>query len=105
MTQGPNPPNTQITKSKISQKRKKATFRFKAEGSATGFQCQLSGKGQRAGFRGCDSPKTYKHLKPGKYTFQVRAVGPGGKDPSPAKERFKIKRRHHHHHKHDHHGH
>jgi len=29
-------------------------------------------------------------LKPGKYTFEVRAVGPGGPDPSPAKKKFKI---------------
>ncbi len=36
------------------------------------------------------SPQTYKHLKPGKYRFAVRAVGPGGTDPSPAKKRFKI---------------
>jgi hypothetical protein len=29
-------------------------------------------------------------LKPGKYTFKVRAVGPGGTDPSPAKKKFTI---------------
>ena len=100
----PDPPDSRITKSTISQKRKKATFNFKSVGTATGFQCQLAGKGQRAGFRGCKSPTTYKHLKPGKYTFQVRAVGPGGKDSSPAKERFKIRKARHHH-KHHHHGH
>ena len=98
----PNPPNTRITKSRISQKRKKATFKFKARGQATGFQCKLRGKGQSHGYRGCDSPKKYKHLKSGKYTFKVRAVGPGGKDPSPAKDRFKIRKKHHHH-KHHHH--
>jgi hypothetical protein len=87
------PPDTKITKSKISQKRKKAKFKFKATGTATGFECKLRGKGHKKGFRSCDSPKKYKHLKKGKYTFKVRAVGPGGKDPSPAKKRFKIKRR------------
>jgi predicted phage tail protein len=109
----PNPPNTKITKSKIDKKRKQAKFWFKATGSSTGFQCKLSGKGQKGAFRSCDSPKKYKRLKKGKYTFQVRAVGPGGKDASPAKETFKIKKKHkrhhkhhtHHHHKHHHHGH
>jgi hypothetical protein len=100
-----NPPDTRITKSKISQKRKKATFQFKSVGTATGFQCQLEGKGQSHGYRSCDSPKTYKHLKPGKYTFKVRAVGPGGKDSSPAKERFKIRKQRHHHKHHHHRGH
>jgi hypothetical protein len=90
----PSPPDTRITKAKINQRRKKATFKFTAVGEATGFQCKLRGKGQKPGFRSCDSPKTYKHLKRGRYTFQVRAVGPGGKDPSPAKKRFKIRRRH-----------
>jgi hypothetical protein len=100
-----NPPDTRITKSKISQKRRKATFQFKSVGTATGFQCQLEGKGQSHGYRSCDSPKTYKHLKPGRYTFKVRAVGPGGKDSSPAKERFKIRKQGHHHKHHHHRGH
>ena len=59
---------------------------------ATGFQCRLKRKGHGAkDFRKCSSPKTYKHLKAGRYTFTVRANGPGGKDPSPAKKNFKIK--------------
>jgi hypothetical protein len=94
VTQGPSAPDTKITKAKISQRRHKAKFRFKAIGTATGFECKLRGKGHKKGFRNCSSPKKYKHLKKGKYTFKVRAVGPGGKDPSPAKKRFKIRRRH-----------
>jgi hypothetical protein len=46
---------------------------------------------RRATFKKCGSPKTYKNLKRGKYTFEVRGVGPGGRDPSPAKARFSIK--------------
>jgi hypothetical protein len=88
-------PNTKITKAKVKQRRRKAKFKFKAtRGPATSFQCKLKRKGHGAkGFRRCSSPKTYKHLKRGKYTFSVRAVGPGGTDGSPATDRFKIKRR------------
>jgi hypothetical protein len=91
----PASPNTKITKAKIKQRRHKAKFKFKATGGpATSFQCKLKRKGHSAkGFRRCSSPKTYRHLKRGKYTFSVRAVGPGGKDDSPAKDKFKVKRR------------
>jgi hypothetical protein len=95
---GPPPeirPDTQITKAKIKQRRHKAKFKFKAtRGPATSFECKLKRKGHRGkGFRECSSPKVYKHLKRGKYKFSVRAVGPGGEDNSPAKDKFKIKRR------------
>ena len=87
-----SPPNTKITSAKINQKKHKATFKFKATGAqATGFECQLK-KGNKGSFKRCGSPKTYKHLKKGKYTFKVRAVGPGGKDGSPATKGFKIKK-------------
>ncbi len=88
------PPNTKIKKAKIKRAKRRATFKFKAKGrgEATGFQCRLKRKHHTAKkFQKCRSPKTYKHLKRGKYTFKVRAVGPAGKDPSPAKKRFKIK--------------
>jgi hypothetical protein len=42
-------------------------------------------------FRGCKSPKIYKHLKPHKYLFEVRAFDAAGKDSTPAKKKFKIK--------------
>ena len=42
-------------------------------------------------FKRCKSPKTYKHLKPHKYVFEVRAVSAAGKDPTPAKKKFRIK--------------
>jgi hypothetical protein len=93
VTEGP--PNTRITKATINQKRHKATFKFKATGgTATSFQCQLKRKHQTATkFKRCDSPKTYRHLKRGEYSFKVRAAGPGGEDETPAKNSFRIKRR------------
>ncbi len=41
-------------------------------------------------FRTCRSPKTYKHLPPGRYRFTVRAVGAGGTDLTPARRTFRI---------------
>ena len=91
-TPPPSAPGTKITKAKIDAKHSKAKFKFEASGSATAFQCQLKRKHahRKAKFKDCDSPKTYKHLKPGKYKFAVQAVGAGGTDSSPAKKRFKI---------------
>ena len=94
VAQGSGPPTTKITKAKIKNKRKKATFKFTAGGQATGFECQLTRKHHRApDFKKCHSPKVYKHLKRGNYTFKVRAVGPGGTDATPARKSFKIKKR------------
>ena len=85
-------PNTLIQKAKVDQPKRKATFRFKARGPHSGFQCRLTGQGKKLKrFRKCSSPKTYKKLKVGKHVFYVRASGPGGKDPTPAKKKFEIK--------------
>ncbi len=85
------PPDTAVTKVKISSKHRQATFRFKTTGRAKGAQCALvRGKGA-AKFKPCTSPKTYKHLKPGQYTFQARAVGLAGPDATPAIRKFRIR--------------
>lgn len=83
-------PDTGITKATIKSSKHTAEFSFKAKGRASGFECELKGAGKRAGFSSCSSPKTYKHLKHGHYTFEVRAKGPAGTDPSPAKKSFSI---------------
>ena len=84
-------PNTLIRNAKVNQAKRKATFKFKAVGSDTGFECKLTGQGKKLKhFRKCSSPKTYKKLKVGKHVFYVRAIGPGGKDPTPAKKKFRI---------------
>ena len=90
------PHGTTITKAKINKKKHKATFKFRASGTITGFQCALArskGKHHKAGklvFRACSSPKTYKHLKHGRYKFEVRAVNSAGVDSTPAIKKFKI---------------
>jgi hypothetical protein len=89
------PPDTKITKAKIHSKRGTATFRFKAVGAASGFQCTLARghhRKPRPKFRNCRSPKAFRHLKHGRYTFSVRALASTGTDPTPAKRRFRIRR-------------
>ena len=106
------PKGTAITKAVIKAKQKKATFSFTAPGAVSGFQCQLikprpkkahkkgkagssaTKKGKRKKLRwvGCASAKTYKKLKPGRYTFKVRALNSLGADPKPALKKFSLKK-------------
>jgi YVTN family beta-propeller protein len=88
---GASPPDTRITKARIV--RRTAKFKFKPIGNATGVQCELKRKHghKKPRFRRCKSPKAYKHLKKGKYTFKVRAFSSAGPDPTPARKRFKVK--------------
>jgi len=83
-------PDTVITSAKIKSARHKATFSFAAVGSGTSFQCMLKKPHKAATFKSCTSPKTYKHLKHGRYKFSVRAVGLAGADLTPATKRFRI---------------
>jgi len=91
-------PNTRLLSEQINSKRHSATFRFKATGKATGFRCALVRRPTRKGaktpapkYSACRSPKTFKHLKVGKYVLYVRAVGPRVVDKTPATYGFKIK--------------
>ena len=83
-----------ISKKKINRKKHTAKFKFTASGHVTGFECALvrkkKGKKPKLSFRACSSPKGYKHLKDGKYTFEVRATNANGPDPVPAKKKFRI---------------
>jgi Tol biopolymer transport system component len=88
----PARPNTKLGKSKISSKKRTATFTFKAVGTATRFQCALARNKARPKFRPCVSPKRYRHLRPAKYTFEVRALNGTLADKTPAKKRFTIRR-------------
>jgi DNA-binding beta-propeller fold protein YncE len=91
-TSSPAKPNTKLAKATIDAQEGKATFKFRSVGVSTEFQCTLLSKHHRKPkFTRCKSPKAYKHLAPGSFTFEVRAVGPGGADPSPVKKQFRIK--------------
>lgn len=87
-------PATKITRVRINRSAGVATFSFRAIGSATGFRCALVRsrvhKPRPPLFSRCRSPKTYRHLEPGGYTFLVRAVnGPFG-GATPARRAFHI---------------
>ena len=86
------PYHSVITGQKINKKTGTATFRFSATG-ATGFQCALivakrSPTAPR--FIRCRPPRTYRHLKRGRYIFEVRGVNFAGPDPRPAIRKFVI---------------
>jgi hypothetical protein len=49
-------------------------------------------KRKKPKFASCSSPKSYKKLKKGPYTFRVRARNILGVDATPAVRKFKIKR-------------
>jgi hypothetical protein len=92
---GGTSPNTKLAGKKIDRKHHKATFKFRAVGSATHFQCALikrkKGRKQpKAKFSACKSPKTYARLKKGSYVFQVRAIGATGPDKTPASTTFRM---------------
>lgn len=95
-----------------------ATFSFSAPGAITGYECALikpkpkpkhhknhkpkghkvvkraTLKKQLPHFVACAAPKVYKNLKPGKYTFEVRALDILGADATPAIAKFKISHPH-----------
>jgi len=93
-TPPPAPPETAITKSTFNQQTRLAKFRFSSTVEGSSFQCKLD----KGAFKPCASPKAYRHLKPGRHAFRVRAVAPSGlTDGSAAVGRFAIaapKRRH-----------
>lgn len=83
------PPETSIDKVSIDHARRRATFTF--TGGSWLFRCRLlSPRKSKPNFRNCASPKTYVGLTPSRYTFEVRAVGAGGPDPTPARKKFEI---------------
>jgi hypothetical protein len=98
----PPPPGTVLKKAKIDGSKGTATFTFGGTGAVGGFKCELvrpapkrakgakKPKPPKPKFSACKSPKAYKHLAPGHYTFKVEATGPGGTDATPATRGFAI---------------
>jgi alpha-tubulin suppressor-like RCC1 family protein len=81
--------------------RARATFSFTAPGVVTRYQCMLvrpKPKGKKAKrkrkprFSKCSSPKRYRKLRKGRYTFRVRALNALGADARPAVRKFRIRR-------------
>jgi hypothetical protein len=80
------PPTTVKVKAKVKRRAGKITFIFSATGPSTGFQCRFQRLGAKKGrkhrrkavFSACSSPKAYRHLRPGKYRFDVDALDAAG---------------------------
>lgn len=90
-TPGPTPPpKTSITRAVIDARQGRATFHFQATGNPTRFQCSLRPRPKPPVFGNCRSPRSYRGLGSGRYLFAVRAIGPGGTDPTPAKHALRI---------------
>jgi hypothetical protein len=83
-------PNTRLTRHPPRRTRKRrARFAFASTMRGSHFQCFYTG-----GWRACRSPERFRHLKPGRYRFKVRAVANGKRDRTPASWLFKVVRRH-----------
>jgi hypothetical protein len=78
-------PQTKIVKPVLVQDGV-ARFRFASSVADGSFRCKLD----KSAFRPCTSPKTYRHLKPGRHTFKVKAVIAGVVDPTAAVRRFSV---------------
>src|SRR5207248_189847 len=65
----------------------KATFSFSSSEPGSTFECKLDNQP----FQPCTSPTTYKKLRKGRHTFQVRATDQAhNTDQSPATKSFKV---------------
>jgi hypothetical protein len=81
-----NPPDTFLTdhpRRRVHQR--KARFAFSSDVAGANFQC-LYAKGWAA----CKSPHIFRHLEPGRFRFQTRAIVNGVEDPDPASWVFKV---------------
>ena len=82
-------PDTSITSAPpVSTASNDATFEFTStQPGSSFFECQLDG----GGFSFCGSPQTYTGLADGTHTFEVRATGLAGVDPTPATYTWTIR--------------
>ncbi|HEX5609899.1 MAG TPA: Ig-like domain-containing protein [Solirubrobacterales bacterium] len=82
-------PGTALTKMPAKRTRKRsAKFVFGSDQPGATFECKLD----RKPFKACGSPFKKKKLRPGRHSFQVRAIGAGGLvDPTPATYRWRIR--------------
>lgn len=75
--------------------RSKARYRFVSDKPGSTFECKLKGKGLDPAVKQygpCVSPRRYKHLRPGRYVFSVRATDAVGTLGRAAKDKFRLVR-------------
>jgi hypothetical protein len=86
------PPNTFFTHRPGRRTHKRRVrFAFASNVAGASFECFYT-----EGWSRCRSPQIFRHLKPGRYRFKVRAVAHHQRDRSPASWLFKVRRRSHH---------
>jgi IPT/TIG domain len=68
-------------------RRRQVAFAFSSDMPGVSYQCLFA-----QGWAKCSSPHTFRHLKPGRYRFQVKAIVNGVKDPTPASWTFRVRR-------------
>jgi hypothetical protein len=91
------PPGTVLLGATLERDHGTVTVRFRATGAWTGVRCRLARTvaphgAQRTSpnYAPCRSPLILHGLTAGSYVLSIRAVGPGGPDPSPAVYRFTL---------------
>lgn len=67
---------------------RKVMFHFSSNVAGASFRCLFA-----KGWADCKSPHTFRHLKPGRYKFEARAVVNGLDDPTPVSWVFRVLRR------------
>ena len=84
-------PSVKLKHMKVTHRRGKVRFVFSAGSGASRFQCALAKTRHKLRYRHCSSPVTYRDLRPGRYVFKVRAVGPEGAKATPVTRKFKLR--------------
>lgn len=67
--------------------KRKVTFAFDSNADGAKFKCF-----DARGWARCRSPRVFRHLRPGRYKFKVKAIVGGVADPTPATFIFRILR-------------
>ncbi|HET8873150.1 MAG TPA: hypothetical protein VFM83_05645, partial [Gaiellaceae bacterium] len=82
-------PNTRITGAPpATTSARTARFKFTSTERGSQFQCKTD---WRKGWWTCRSPKRYSPLRPGRHTFEVRAIDRAGNvDRTPARKVWTI---------------
>jgi len=62
-------------------------FNFTSSSTAASFYCRLD----KAAFKLCSPPKIYRHLKPGRHAFRVKAVDASGQESAVRVVRFSAR--------------
>ena len=84
------PETTIVSGPKKKTRKRKATFRFRADDPGASFECKLDGRA----FSPCSSPAAFKKLRVGRHRLQVRAEDAlGNLEATPAMRTWKVKKK------------